>query len=585
MMSRTSSLKFDTALGMFKFTLRKNLGLVILISAAVLLICPGYFLSHTNEFLNNFVITEEGMRNNDSVIAISAILTLIGAGSVVLFNLINFMFLYSKRSGDVFHALPVTRSGMIISRCAAGYVFSLIPVTLGYLSQFILALCFNLRFSPAKIAVMYLLTLVIMLVCSAVSMLFVVCAGTPFDLFISFIGLNVGVLIVSLILEDIFENALAGYTSGSSIKIMEWVSPFVYCGSGFADYIDLGKVFTTSTLIYIIRCLVYVAVFGIVSVLLYKKRKAERGGEAYAFKFIYIVCSIAFAFCGGYLLGVMFSGGELNAIFWVFAAAGAVLTAVAYGAVSERGFKSYKSFIINGLVGAVLLGSVFVAVKLGGFGYTNRIPAEKEIESVSIHLDNSDIDFKNPEKVLKLHKAIVDNKAYSNTPDENIRYVRFEYDLNGKELNREFAIDFNKAAKEIAGVLKSEERFDTVIERYRNDRPKDVEVSFYSDIKIVGYDSGESGEPIGAVEDTYQSFTAKVSGDDFMQLIKAYREDVLSISDKDIIKERVAESTVTIGWEAKNGYVYYNTLVCGADYTKTLECIENLTQKYPSEEF
>ena len=98
---RTSSnKKLNPAFNMFKYTLKRNIGVLLLITACALLISPGYAVMHIKETLKNLGYSRFDIEN------LMTILTYVGtaAGCViaVIFNIINFSFIFQKKSVDVF---------------------------------------------------------------------------------------------------------------------------------------------------------------------------------------------------------------------------------------------------------------------------------------------------------------------------------------------------------------------------------------------------------------------------------------------------------------------------------------------------
>ncbi|MEE0809038.1 MAG: hypothetical protein U0L84_06765, partial [Acutalibacteraceae bacterium] len=51
MMLKTSSREINPFFGMFKSTLRKNLGIIIIVTIAALLYCPGHFLTDMEYYM------------------------------------------------------------------------------------------------------------------------------------------------------------------------------------------------------------------------------------------------------------------------------------------------------------------------------------------------------------------------------------------------------------------------------------------------------------------------------------------------------------------------------------------------------
>lgn len=573
MMLKTSSRNLNPAWGMFKTTLRKNLGLIILLSVGVLLYCPGYFFTslgksmfeRSSNFEEDFVIMGNGFIFVMCIIACSA---------VFLFNLINFMFLYSKRSSDVFHALPLTGTEMVLSRCASGFVFALIPTVLGFAALAILNCFVIYPLSFAHIALCFAFILAFMLVCSTFSMLFVVCAGNAFDLAISFCGFNIALIIVGIIISTMLEELLIGFGGGLSFDILGNISPAIYCGAMFYSAV-FGELNIADITAYFVRCIVFSAVFGIISVLLYNHRKSERGGQAYAYKFIYVLCSLACSFCGAFALGSMFSGGSFKSLrFWLFSVIGGIITAVIYGAVTNRGFKNVKLSVLSGIASVAVMGIIGVGIGFGGFGYTERIPEIGNIESVNVNISgfsvSDNIEFKNPELPLEIHRTILKEKLYAVDNNgvsdaardyeyDSASYIGFDYRLNnGKVMHREYSIRGRQSDDLMLKLCQSEARFDTIEKRLNKSGITTVNFGYYG-----MYDSKED------YKETYLTLSeCKI-------LISIYREEIKIINDASEFLNG-SDYAYEVSWNNEDGSHYYYTLQMNSQFEKTKEYIESL---------
>ncbi len=524
MMLKTSSRRINPFWNMVGFTLRKNLGIIVVLCIASLLYYPGYFIID----YENIMVGVENNYNNYLLEDFGNVITVLSAVIAVLFNMINFSFLYKKNSSDVFHAFPLKRSELLLSRFISGIFATLIPALLCYTSFGIL-LAFNSWMGSFTGLLYYLLhTVIIMLVCSSFSMIFVISAGSAFDLGVSLIGGNLALLAVGWIFESILDETLVGFNGYHTSDIMYNLSPPYFCGvglSGVDRIIELG--FAEGVNVeFLIRSVIYIAIFIVASLLLYNRRKAEKGGAAYAYKFMYLGCSILAGICGGFLLGMMFIGNITSFGFWFFAIVGCLLTAVIYGTVTNRGFKGVGKSVVMGVLSAIVLIAVAVIGATGGLGYTNRMPNENKIKNASISIFDENIPFDNPQQILDLHKAILDTNA--TTLAQNIVYgeiatsytqvrtenVKFYYELkNGKTMSRDFTVDVSKVSKELLEIYKSQERLDMINEY--------IDVVNAEQIRLYFYFNNEY-------------YNANITEAEAKEFLKAYWQDVQS-SDESVL--------------------------------------------------
>ncbi len=477
---KTSSRKINPFWNMIGLTLRKNLGIIIVLCIAALLYYPGSFIVNYEDLL----VSVENNRNNYLLENFGNAVTVFAALIAILFNMLNFGFLYKKNSSDVFHAFPLTRSELLLSRLLSGVFATLIPVAFCYTSFGIL-MAFNSWMGSFAVLFYYLLhTVVILLVCSTFSMIFVISAGSMFDLGVSLIGANLALIAVGWIIESILAETLVGFNGYHTSDIIYNLSPPYFCGVGLglANNIIQNKA-NGQSIEFLLRSIVYIVAFTVVSLLLYNRRKAEKSGTGYAYKFMYLGCSLLAGICGGYLLGMMFTGNFTSFEFWFFAIAGCLLTSVIYGTVTNRGFKGVGQSIIMGGISAVVIISVALGGVTGGLGYTARIPEKEKIKRASVSVFNENISFDDPQQVLDLHKKILDTNATEYDGSVSYRYTQtiyFYYELeNGKMMSREFTVYEPKVADKLLDIYKSQERLNMINEHINIVNSREASLYFY----------------------------------------------------------------------------------------------------------
>ncbi len=562
MMLRTSSREINPFWGMLKFTLRKNLGIIIIVTIAALLYCPGHFLTDLEYYIER--CNNSRYSGYDMLQDFMYIVSVVAGILVTFFNFINFSYMYQKRSSDVFHAFPLTRSELLLSRMASSVIGTLVPVTVAYAAY--MAMCiFNpwMMASLGQILMSYLHTLLVILVCSSFSAIFVVSAGSMFDLGLSFIGANAALLFVAAIIDMILEETLLGYSGNNSHEIMKALSPLYYSGMGLTNLNNI-KLYGISNLTvrYIITSVVYTTVFTAISLLLYNRRKAERGGQAYAFKYIFIICSILAGVCGGYIVGYIFASSDFNIIFWIFSAVGAILVCTVYGAVTNRGFKNIKTSIIIGAISALILPSVALMGITSCFGYTTYVPDADKVQSASISYFSESIEFKQKDIawVKDFHSEILESDALiarRNITGEQTRWIYFNYYMkDGSTVTRRFHIVQQKAKDILLKLYKCDQRIDTVQSQLESSEKKGV---LYIGARIN--------------ENYVHTF---ITYSECEQLLQYYRED-LAVADTSYITEDIPY-TFDLEWrDVNNTYVtHYVTLEYSEKFQKTYNYIASL---------
>lgn len=477
---RTSSHKTNAFGKMICFTLRKSIGIIIVVSIAALLYCPGSFIVKLEDMRRSIGITANG---DDFLNVFAFFVTGITALFVTVLNVINLDFMYKRNASDVFYAFPLTRTQLLLSRVTAGLVTTAIPMFLCYISYGIMML-FNSWMGNFTQLLYYLLhTIVITLVCSAFSLIFIVSAGNLFDLGVSFIGANLALLFIGSIYDNILSVTLLGYSNGYLDNAM-YLSPYYFCvkGAEYAESVVKNGV-SAQSIKFLTASVIFTLIFTAISILLFNYRKAEKGGSAYAYKFMYLICSLLAGICGGYLIGMLFDPEPLSIGFWIFASIGSVLISVIFGLVTNRGFKGAGVSVIMGIAAAVISGSVAITGIAGGFGYAKHIPKSDEINDVYINVFNESIHFNDPSDIIDLHKAIING---NNSPMNNslaygdCKHLVIDYNLkNGKTVPRSYYAITSQVESELLEIYKSDERFKSIKESLPIEKALQITLYFY----------------------------------------------------------------------------------------------------------
>ena len=559
---RASSVK-KTAINLFLSTVKKNFGIIILVTIFMLLVCPGYLLVDIN---NHFEYIEEPYELSYMFEGLNYALTFLTCAITGIGCLINFNFVYSKKSGDLYFALPTTRNGLLFSRLGASIVPAVIPLVLCYGSMAVSLLSKNIIGSISQIVTAALLNLMLIVMTACIAVLFIVCAGSMVDLLISLFGINIGLIGVTAIFIEFCSEYLRGFDSNNSIELVYSSSPFLYA---FAKLEGLyksneGFIYNTTFWIYVARIIALSVICLVAAVFLFKKRKAEKCTSAYAYKGVYYACSFLFSIAAAFLCGFIFSNDVERIFFWIFAIFGAVLGAVTFGLITDRGFKRLRSSIVVGLSSYLLLVITTIILSSGGLGYSSYIPKAENIETVCVDYDykNSGIEYSNPQFALALHKKLIESEEFTEVEiadtngivygdkeiitgaDEatSVSYrethttiVRISYNLkNGFKVYRHYWVKTKDCADELMAVIKSEENI-TAIKKLGNDF---IDANIYGDIDET--------------ENSY--FDTKLTREECKKIMDTYTEELLQANDNILYgqdKNVYIEGTV-VGQEYKN---------------------------------
>lgn len=574
MMLKTSSNNKNSALGLLLFTIRQNIGLIILTTIALLTVCPGYTLIRLGEIHEN--LSKPTYCGNEFLIIFCVVLTIASAIGIVVYNILNLNYLYSKKASDVFHALPLNRTGLLLSRCLASIASILIPLLIGYISVLLICVLTPWLIVELKIlAIGFLYNILIMLVAWSISLIFIVCSGTILDFIISCSIINGGLLILPAIFDTLANEFLLGF-SGTSQAAVKTMSPIYFCGFSFADFVERafthepGKLsiekaplFTGNEWVMLIVSVILIALLTAASLFLYNRRNAERAENAYAFKFIYVISNFILSFIVGFGVGVIFAESEFNPIFYIFGIIGALLASVSYGAITDRGFKYFKKSLIIGAVSAFALITTCFLFVIDITGFEKNVPKSDEILSIEAEtagfttLCNYDFD-----TVLNVHKKITKNlddlktNNYFEQDGETVTSFYVKYHLkNGSTVERQYwGLPVSIYGEELVEICKHED-VNTIKTQVNAERPKLVFFDGYSNLT-----------------ETYINLA--VPREEFIELLEIYDAENDNMT-TEIFKENY---NFTSNWDGNNDN--YFSFCAEKGYTKFLAKVEELTEKY-----
>ncbi len=463
---KTSSNKLNPAVNFFKTSLKKQSGFVLLSLVISLLVCPGVLLKNISD--NYYNIAKDNTYEIQGLIDGFTTLTFVISLAVMLLLLfVNFSFLYSKKSSDVFHSLPLTRNELLLTRFSASFIGAAIPLTASFLGLLIIvALPFVAGATVLTVIKAYLLALLQLLMCGSFMLIFIVSAGAIFDMIISLAAVNIGFPVIALLINNWLSSLAEGVEL--SEKFIFYTSPLLYSAynmplvtrdenynviGGSADY------FTEKLTVFsIISVFILTILFSYIAIALFKKRKSETATEAYSFKFMPILITILISIGGGLILSAIFEGVNPDSIgYWTFFCIGSLLASVAAGAIMTRGFKNVKASLIKGgiavgVMAALCLGTLFIGNSIVDF-----VPKENRIKYIKVRDADYSEDLildKNFTEVLNLHQSAVN--VINSTGD------RGEFDENTG--------DFGLALRrfEINYILKSGRKVQRVYHLYRD---------------------------------------------------------------------------------------------------------------------
>lgn len=588
MMLKTSSASLNPATSLSRHFLKKQTPITLLVTAFSLLICPGTLISRLVDSYNYTYDTDIRQGIIDSSINYSLFTAAVAILLTIFLLIINFRFLYSKKAGDVYYTLPTTRNEMLFSGLIASVIGGLFCLTVGTGSLVIinlLPLWEGIAFMDfAKI---YLLSIFFMLFLAAFSIIFIISAGREIDAIISLVGITVGIPAIYLIAMYMYTTFAYGVSLDESYEVI-YTSPFIYAGAKLLAYVlnlnvdeqeyaELSDMLKLNWLSFVSVSVLTIA-FLYLAIRLFKIRKSETAEQGYSFKFMPSILLGLCSIVGGFLIGLILSGGSPfnSAIFWVFYGIGALLCGVAFEAVHTRGFKTVKSAIAKGGIAIAVSVAIMASAGVLGAKEIYYIPDDSEIEKIIV---SGEAEFtENFDTVRKLHKAVLDEyDKYGGTngnwtllgeyytgehkPGSDFAYqvndIYFEYQLkNGKVVLRNYdiwRIDYNEIKRELYDLLASDE----------------VKTGYYKELLKMEESGGIYGEFNRSDNDFYNG---TLTLDSAKLIIDTYMEE-LRTADLIIFEENCRH----INFSSYDGY--WMTLRVPYSFTETIDMISLLLVK------
>lgn len=567
MTQKIFSRKSNPVLNFLRFTLKKQTPYTLLITAFTLLVCPGTLLKSIAE-KDSYYSSAWDMSSYFTVYTVVIFI----ASLVLMFLLlmVNFSFLFSKKSGDLYHSLPLTRNELLFSRAFAAYIGVIFNMTVAYAGLVIV------NFLPgaigvelAVIATTYLMMLLFTTLLVAFTLIFVVVSGGFFDFIIAAGVINAGIPGLYLVFANFFSSVADGLSTNFTGAI--YTTPFAYTVYKLVMHIQNNAYTVGSTVgteqfsVWSVVCVVVLTVLCvIICSKLFKIRKSETAGEAYSFKFVPNIISTILSAAGGYVIGYLITFNSFESFdFWMFFILGAVLCSVTFGAIATRGFKTVKvSALKAGIAIAVTL-CLVISINIIGARTSVYVPKNDKIEKIELFYD-SDVVFTDKfELITGMHAQILENlqnnyhddaekepEIINNISELNVRYIM----ENGATVERIYGYHLicrDNLYDDMLAIMQTEEffnRYNKII--YRNNKTVVIDAYGYKDF------DERSGSLVKAevVED----------------IIETYKKEMMA-ADLDIFTEKC----LILNMSGQQGHEF-EQLIVPESFNETIALIDGL---------
>ena len=363
---------------------------------------------------NSYTLDAEEVANTAKICGVALYTPIIMLFSIIIGVQI-FSYMRNKRAADMYLALPVKRTSLLISDYLAGLTLLYIPIIINYFLTLLITVTYG---GVGSVMLDLLKVLLMTAACFAAVMFASVVTGAAFDMVASILMICGGYPLVVFLFVGISLSSLPGAAIGlNSIPpiVYSLFSPFMSFPVSLlpADEIGFDQM---NQLIFYGWWVVFLVGAVALSVLLFVKRKSETAEQPYAYKFPYYVTRILVTTVAGLLLGLIFSVMEAN--FYLGAAIGSIVTHIIITVITNRGGKGLARSFIGYACFVLIFCLVFVSVSTGFFGFDTRRPAAEDVKSIALGGDNYWYDYRG---------------GYSYN---SISTGGSIYDLSGKELVR-----------------------------------------------------------------------------------------------------------------------------------------------------
>ncbi len=375
-----------------------------------------------------------------------------GVFSALLFGTLSamavFSYLYSSRSTDFFHALPVSREGLFLTNVVSGYSFLALPTLVTALLT-LLAEAVMGCLAPGALAMWLAVMLLMELFFFGFAVFCAMFTGHILAMPIFTGILNFLAFVILGLLDNIFTSFVFGFSSNDGLASAGlWMSPALQMASNLSTrpiYAADGETFQRVAfwgLSYVLLYALVGAVLLCAALVLYRRRQLEGAGDVVTVRAVRPVFKFGVGFCAALSLGSVFY--ELFSQVLPWGAWTLLVFLVLWGAVGyfvaqmllDKSFWVFRKHWPGCAALAAALVLLIVGMETDLTGYERRVPAAERVASVTVaSLSSAPYDEATPatftltdpalvEAVTELHRSVVD--THKNWPEAWERYEPLE---------------------------------------------------------------------------------------------------------------------------------------------------------------
>ncbi|TXT19595.1 MAG: hypothetical protein FD133_229 [Erysipelotrichaceae bacterium] len=428
-----------------RFLLKRNARYMLIMSIAMLTLYP--VLAITVNILSRSSgydgIRETGMFFNIGLLLLTSFM--------IPLQIMNYM--NSKKNLDVYHALPIKRSDLLLTSLIAAILIVIVPFTVGWFSGGILTLTSEIDF--LVILERYVALIGISTAILSIVLFTMMNTGTSLDAFLYSVVLNFLPILAYGAYILFVQTILLCFSIGNLTKVIGIIFPiYALFESGF----EASTRMWMSGYVNGLYWLIVASVIIIISNQFYLIRKSEKAEKPFTNKTFFptvsgllIILFIIFLYCVIYSLNSMayYTSyyAPINFFFPIFFS---MVLYLVMDAIAERGFKHlFRAFLNYLIIAAVAFALLIGGLATKGFGYASKIPSLANIESVDvIFTDYTDLIIPSPDNSTDFGRDVEHLLKF--TSDSDIKAV---YDLH-KIIISEFKwIDYNYGFSDSSNLI------------------------------------------------------------------------------------------------------------------------------------
>lgn len=299
-----------------------------------------------------------------------------------------FGYMHSRRSVDLYHAIPVRRIPLLMGGYVSGLVSLILPLAVSTALTHVVCAAYHLPYplTPALFWQGFGLMALMLTACFTFTTFFMVTSGTLVDAYVSLVSTALGWPLLCWMADTAMSLFLPGYVSSMTNGFITLLCPYAAAILAFrnVEFYDSSVLpFSGVSLVFILWWVVFTLFLLGATIVYYVRRKSEYAENNFSFPLIRNLTRFLISASSGlaiaYILSQTFEG---NVIYLVGVVLGSLVAHVVLQVVWARGFRKFwKAIPTYALTLAVLGGFLFLLYE-GGLGYVQRVPDPADVTMV-----------------------------------------------------------------------------------------------------------------------------------------------------------------------------------------------------------